>query len=470
MSAKDNTPKNTKDKMGENADLQANHNIEDVLSWLEQNAITEVECLVSDMAGIPRGKIVPVNKFKSAIIERNLRLPEYVFGQMVTGDYIDSEVLRETNSDIILMPDIDGMRLVPWYKEPTAQVIHDAVYHNGEVVDVAPRQVLKNVLKKFEEMGLRPMIAPELEFFLVRREAAAETPLSPPVGKSGRAEMAPQAYGIDAVNEFDPLFEDIYDYCDVQNLDVDTLSHEAGAAQMEINFNHGDVMDLADQTFIFKRTVRQAALDHDVHATFMAKPMQTQPGSAMHVHVSVMDEDGKNIFSDEEGEPTDRFNHAIGGMQRYLSAAMPLMAPYVNSYRRLLSGEDSPTNLAWGVDNRTVGLRVPRSSPENRRIENRIPGADANPYLAIAATLASVYLGLKNETKARREETKSAEDITTIPRNLDVALDKLEKETALHDVLGEEFVKVFVEIKRAEGEAYLQVISPWEREYLLLNV
>ena len=443
----------------------------ELINWLEANAITEVECLVSDMAGIPRGKIVPVKKFKSAIQEQNLRLPEYVFGQMVTGDYVDSEILRETNSDIILVPDASGVRFVPWYKEPTAQVIHDAIYHDGSVVDVAPRQVLKNVIAKFEELGLKPIIAPELEFFLVRKESESDTPLSPPIGKSGRAEMAPQAYGIDAVNEFDPLFEDIYDYCDIQNLDVDTLSHEAGAAQMEINFNHGEVLDLADQTFIFKRTVRQAALDHDVHATFMAKPMQSQPGSAMHVHVSVMDQEtGLNIFSDEEGEATDRFNYAIGGMQRYLSAAMPLMAPYVNSYRRLLSGEDSPTNLAWGVDNRTVGLRVPRSAPQQRRIENRVPGADANPYLAIAATLAAVYLGLSNETRARREQTKSAEDVTTIPRNLDAALDKLEKETALHEVLGEEFVKVFLEIKRAEGEAYLQVISPWEREYLLLNV
>ena len=442
-----------------------------LIEWLEANAITEVECLVSDMAGIPRGKIVPVKKFKSAIQEQNLRLPEYVFGQMVTGDYVDSDVLRETNSDIILVPDGSGVRFVPWYKEPTAQVIHDAVYHDGSVVDVAPRQVLKNVIAKFEELGLKPIIAPELEFFLVRKESESDTPLSPPIGKSGRAEMAPQAYGIDAVNEFDPLFEDIYDYCDIQNLDVDTLSHEAGAAQMEINFNHGEVLDLADQTFIFKRTVRQAALDHDVHATFMAKPMQSQPGSAMHVHVSVLDQaTGANIFSDEDGEATDRFNYAIGGMQRYLSAAMPLMAPYVNSYRRLLSGEDSPTNLAWGVDNRTVGLRVPRSAPQQRRIENRVPGADANPYLAIAATLAAVYLGLSNETRARREQTKSAEDVTTIPRNLDAALDKLEKETALHEVLGEEFVKVFLEIKRAEGEAYLQVISPWEREYLLLNV
>ena len=444
---------------------------EELLGWLEDKSITEVECLVSDMAGIPRGKIVPVNKFKAALRDNTLRLPEYVFGQLVTGEYMDSEVLQETGADINLVPDASCYWLVPWYKEPTAQIIHDAVYHDGSVVDLSPRQVLKNVIACFDALDLKPIIAPELEFFLVRREVESNTPLSPPVGRSGRAELARQAFGIDAVNEFDPLFEDIYDYCDAQQLDVDTLSHEAGAAQMEINFNHGDALMLADQTFLFKRTVRQAALDHDVHATFMAKPMQNQPGSAMHIHISVIDKNtGQNIFSDRDGEPTDAFNNAIGGMQKFLPAAMPLMAPYVNSYRRLLAGEDSPTNLAWGVDNRTVGLRVPQSRPQNRRIENRVPGADANPYLAIAATLAAVYLGISQEIRARRELTKSGLELTTIPRNLDVALDNLAKAGDLHTVLGERFVRIFDEIKRAESDAYLQVISPWEREYLLLNV
>jgi len=444
---------------------------DELMAWLEEQSITEVECLVSDMAGIPRGKIVPVNKFKANLREGSLRLPEYVFGQLVTGEYVDSSVLLETVSDIYLVPDNMSFRLVPWYKEPTAQIIHDATYHDGSMVDVAPRQVLKSVIARFDKLGLKPIIAPELEFFLVRKELEANIPLSPPVGKSGRAEMARQAYGIDAVNEFDPLFEDIYDYCAAQDLDVDTLSHEAGAAQMEINFNHGDALDLADQTFLFKRTVRQAALDHDVHATFMAKPMQNQPGSAMHIHVSVIDKvTGRNIFSNDDGSPSEMFSHALGGMQRYLAAAMPLMAPYINSYRRLLSGEDSPTNLAWGIDNRTVGLRVPRSAPEHRRIENRIPGADSNPYLAIAATLASVCLGIERELKAKKERTKSGEDLTTLPRNLDSALDRFSRESALHDILGERFVTIFDEIKRAESDAYLQVISPWEREYLLLNV
>jgi len=442
----------------------------DIKQWLKEHSITEVECLVSDISGIPRGKILPVHKYISAIESGGLRLPEYVFGQSVTGDYYDSEVLNEIGADIVLKPDVNTCRLVPWYAEPTAQIIHDAVGHDGKTIPFTPRAVLARVLSFFEKAGLEPVIAPELEFFLVEQSADANAPLVTPTGRSGRAEKARQAYGIDAVNEFDPLFEEIYDHCEVQKLDIDTLSHEAGAAQMEINFNHGSAMELADQAFLFKRTVRQTALNHKLHATFMAKPMEDQPGSAMHIHASVMRKsNGKNIFNDANGEETDEFMHAVAGMQRHLVGGMALMAPYVNSYRRRL-GDDSPTNLAWGMDNRTVGLRVPLGNPANRRIENRLPGADANPYLAIAATLAAVWLGLKEKRRPTRPRKVSGEDLETLPKNLDIALDKLERDSPLHDVLGPEFVQLFVEVKRAEADAFLEVISPWEREYLLLNV
>ena len=439
--------------------------------WLKDQAITEVECLVSDIAGIPRGKILPVHKFSQAAAGQGLRLPEYVFGQSVTGAFLDSAVLNEIGKDVILRPDPGTCRLVPWYSEPTAQIIHDAFDHDGSIVPFSPRAVLKRVLALFESAGLRPIVAPELEFFLVQQSADANSPLATPSGRSGRAEKARQAYGIDAVNEFDPLFEDIYDHCEVQKIDIDTLSHEAGAAQMEINFNHGEALELADQTFLFKRTVRQTSLDHNVHATFMAKPMQEQPGSAMHLHVSVVDiESERNLFVNEDSSESDQFYHALAGMQRYLVAAMPLMAPYVNSYRRQSNSEDSPTNLAWGMDNRTVGLRVPMGDAANRRIENRIPGADANPYLAMAATLAALWLGLQEQRRPTRQRKDSGEALATLPRNLDIALDELERAKPLHEALGEDFVKLFIEVKRGEAEAFLEVISPWEREYLLLNV
>ena len=443
----------------------------DMTSWLKEQSITEVECLVSDIAGIPRGKILPVHKFSGAAGAGGLRLPEYVFGQSVTGAYLDSEVLNEIGADVILRPDPDSCRLVPWYAEPTAQIIHDAYDHEGAIVPFSPRAVLKRVLGLFEDAGLAPVVAPELEFFLVEQSADANAPLVTPTGKSGRPEKARQAYGIDAVNEFDPLFEDIYDYCDVQKIDIDTLSHEAGAAQMEINFNHGAALELADQAFLFKRTVRQTALNHNVHATFMAKPMQEQPGSSMHLHLSVKETaTGRNLFVGEDGSESEEFFHALAGMQRYLAGAMALMAPYVNSYRRHSLTEDSPTNLAWGMDNRTGGLRVPVGDPANRRIENRVPGADANPYLAIAASLAALWLGLQEKRRPTRPLKDSGEDLATLPRNLDIALDAREKASPLHDVLGEEFVKLFIEVKRGEADAFLEVISPWEREYLLLNV
>ena len=213
------------------------------------------------------------------------------------------------------------------------------------------------------------------------------------------------------------------------------------------------------------------SLNHNVHATFMAKPMQEQPGSSMHLHLSVKETaTGRNLFVGEDGSESEEFFHALAGMQRYLAGAMALMAPYVNSYRRHSLTEDSPTNLAWGMDNRTVGLRVPVGDPANRRIENRVPGADANPYLAIAASLAALWLGLQEKRRPTRPLKDSGEDLATLPRNLDIALDALEKASPLHDVLGEEFVKLFIEVKRGEADAFLEVISPWEREYLLLNV
>ena len=442
----------------------------DLENWLSKNKITEVECLVSDIAGIARGKIVPVDKYIQSSSSGGLRLPEYVFGQNVTGEYDDSSVLSETIGDVVLKPDISTMRLVPWYKEPTAQIIHDVFYFDGSIVEVSPREVLKRVIRLFDESGLTPSVAPELEFFLVEQSSNSDHPLKTPPGKSGLAEKAKQAFGIDAVNDFDPLFEDIYDYCEVQKIDIDTLSHEAGAAQMEINFNHGNALELADQVFLFKRTVRQAALSHNVHATFMAKPMQNQPGSAMHLHVSVFDnKNGENIFADKNNNDTDKFLHAISGLQKNFADVMVLVAPYVNSYRRHRKN-DAPGNLGWGLDNRTVGLRIPISSPNGRRIENRIPGADSNPYLAFAATLACIWIGLQEQKLPNKPKIKSLEGISTLPKNLDVALDMFEKAKSIEHPLGEKFIKLFVEVKRAEAEAFLDVISPWERQYLLLNV
>lgn len=447
------------------------------MSYLEEfirgHRITEVECLVPDLSGIARGKIVPAEKFLRILRDRGLRLPESIFVQTVTGEYPeDEDVTSPENSDIYMIPDERTIRIVPWYAEPTAQVIADCFYRDGSPVDISPRWVLRRILDLYDRMGWRAIVAPELEFFLVQTNKDPDYPLEPPVGRSGRTENGRQAYGIDAVNEFDPIFEDIYDFCETQNIDIDTLSHEAGAAQIEINFNHGDPLELADQAFLFKRTARTAAIKHDVYATFMAKPMQGEPGSAMHVHQSVVDKTtGRNLFADPDGNDTEQFLYHIGGLQKFLPPAMPLFAPNVNSYRRLVTGADAPINVHWGRDNRTTGFRVPVSPPESRRVENRVAGADANSYLAIAASLACGYLGMTLQIEASDPVKGSAYRLAhSLPRHLADALAKFGACRPFKEVFGERFMDAVIYVKQAEYDAYQRVISSWERENLLLNV
>ena len=264
----------------------------------------------------------------------------------------------------------------------------------------------------------------------------------------------------------------MYTYCEAQGIGIDTLIHESGAAQMEINLNHGDPLELADQAFLFKRTMREAALRHDMYATFMAKPMENEPGSAMHIHQSVVDIDsGKNIFSTADGHASDLFMSHIAGLQKYLPAAMPFLAPYVNSYRRITRYHAAPINVQWGYDNRTAGLRVPHSSPDARRVENRVAGADANPYLAIAASLACGYLGIKEALKPTPALERSAYTLPyELPRSLSEALRLLDESEGLSTVLPARFLLAYNAVKGSEYETFMQVISSWEREYLLLNV
>jgi glutamine synthetase len=264
----------------------------------------------------------------------------------------------------------------------------------------------------------------------------------------------------------------VYDYCKKMELNVDTLIHEIGAGQMEINFFHAHPLGLADEVFFFKRTVREVALRHDMYATFMAKPIAGEPGSAMHVHQSVVRKsDGRNLFSNEDGTPSQEFHWYIGGLQRYIPACMALFAPYVNSYRRLARYTAAPINIQWGTDNRTVGIRSPVAPPAARRIENRVIGADANPYVALAATLACGYLGIKNRIEPTPECKGDAYlGDYALPRSLSEAVQLLRAENDLRDVLGDEFVTVYTEVKEVEYAEFMKVISPWEREHLLLHV
>jgi glutamine synthetase len=441
-----------------------------IRQFFKEHGISEVEAVVPDMAGIARGKVMPAMKFAE---EEGMRMPESIFLQTVTGDYPeDDRAMSAAEIDIVMKADPATTRVVPWTAEPTAQVIHDSFYSDGSPVTMAPRYVLRHVLNLYAEQGWRPVVAPELEFFLVEPNTDADYPLKPPIGRSGRPEVGRQSYSIAAVNEFDPLFDDIYAYCEAQEIEIDTLIHEDGAAQMEINLIHGDAMSLADQVFMFKRTAREAAFRHKMYATFMAKPMAREPGSAMHIHQSVVDaKTGRNVFSDEAGNPSPLFFAHIGGLQKYLPSAMALFSPNVNSFRRITRHLMAPINTQWGYDNRTAGLRVPLSDAESRRVENRLGGADANPYLAIAASLACGYLGMIEGLKPSEPITGSAYDMPFgLPRNIEEAVRLLRDNRRLVDLLGERFIMAYTAVKESEYDTFFKVISSWEREHLLLNV
>ena len=438
--------------------------------YLEGKRLDEVECIISDLPGIARGKALPASKFAK---QKHFHLPDSIFYQTITGGW--GEAAGETGfieQDMILTPDMSTASAAPWTGDWTLQVIHDAYDREMNPIPFSPRNVLKNVVAAYEARGMTPVVAPEMEFFLVARNTDPGQTIQPMMGRSGRPAAARQAYSMTAVDEFGPVIDDIYDFAEAQGFEIDGITQEGGAGQLEINLAHGDPVQLADEVFYFKRLIREAAMRHNCFATFMAKPIAEEPGSAMHIHHSVLDNrTGRNLFTAEDGSETDAFYHFMGGMQRHLPSAIAVLAPYVNSYRRYVKDHAAPINLDWGRDNRTTGIRVPLASPEARRVENRLAGMDCNPYLGIAASLACGLLGLEEKQMPRDEcKTDSYESESDVPQVLGEALDLFEDAPALHGVLGAEFARVYAIVKRAEYEEFLQVISPWEREHLLLNV
>ncbi len=442
------------------------------LEYLSDRRIEEVECIVADLVGMSRGKAMPFYKFKPG---GSISLPVSIFYQAVQGDDVDMEIENQwAEGDMLVRPDMETACAVPWAEDPTLQVIHDCESRAGEPVDFAPRNVLKRVIARYREHGLAPVVAPEIEFYLIQPNPNPIDLIEPPVGRTGRVGLARRPYSMVAVDEYGPVIDTIYDFAEKQGLPIESMIQEDGAGQMEINLPHGDALKLADTVFYFKRTIREAALKNKMFATFMAKPMRDQPGSAMHLHQSVVEiATGRNIFTDDAGGPSEAFHHFVGGTQRYLMNAMALVAPYVNSYRRFeaTTGGSAPTNLAWGNDNRATGLRVPNSEPEHRRVENRVIGVDCNPYVAIATSLAVGLLGIENKISPDKPEAGlTDEDSTALPQGLETALGRFYGAAEIRALLGDQFCMMFEAVKRHELWAFHREISPWEREHLLLNV
>jgi len=444
---------------------------EAVHAWLDNRRFDDVECVIADLAGTSRGKAMPARKFARADA---MYLPTSIFYQTITGEYVDLDDMPDqwTESDLVLVPDFSAATVVPWSADVTLQVIHDVHNQDGSPNPITPRNVLKRVVDAYTLHGWVPVVAPEIEFYLTKPNIDPNLPVEPPIGRTGRQGIARQAYSMSAVEEYGAVIDDIYNFAAAQGFEIDTIIQEGGAGQIEINLQHGDPVNLADQVFFYKRLIREAALRNNCFATFMAKPMEEQPGSAMHIHQSVTTAaTGKNIFNNDNNEPSELFYGFVAGQQQRLPSVLCMLAPYVNSYRRFRRDDSAPINLEWGFDNRTTGIRIPLSSPQSRRVENRVVGMDCNPYLAIAASLACGLLGMLEKSRPRECITSDAYSLPhDIPRDLSLALELFKDIPEMEALLGPEFCPLYRAVKSQEAEAFLQVISPWEREHLLLNV
>jgi glutamine synthetase len=356
---------------------------------------------------------------------------------------------------------------------PRAFAIHDCVELDGQPCVFAARSLLKTVLARYKAQGLTPVVAPEIEFYLTAPSTDANQPLSAPQARLGRAEVGQSAFSMNMLNELAPFWNEFRAALDGLGVQADTWIHEVGATQYEINLLHGDPVAVADQAFLFKYAAKEIAIRHGLNAVFMAKPVSGAPGSSMHLHQSVVDSSGRNIFSTDEGDESDSFKHFIGGLQTYAPDLMLIFAPFVNSYRRFIKGSQAPVNLHWGYDNRTTGLRIPVSGPAARRVENRIAGADANPYLAIAASLAAGLAGMDEKLSPDQAILVSASAYDQghgLARSFLPALELMQHSASSRRLLGEAFVTGYCAVKALEYDSYLNEISAWERRYLLPQV
>ncbi len=431
-------------------------------AWLARHRVEYVECLVSDFAGVARGKIQPANAFG----DKAVKLPVAIFGQTVTGSFhMRRDNVRDR--DMRCVPDPESLRLTPWATQPTACVLLDCLDADDTPVDCDPRAVLKRVLALYEGCGWRPVVAPEVEFYLIAADEADRPESAPEQGTTAEPDDFPDPYGVYQLHELAGFFDELKEHCETQQIGIGAVSQELGPGQFEVNFQHGDAVRAADNVFHFKRTLKHGAANNNLRAYFLAKMSAGRPGSSLHIHQSVCDSGGSNVFSRDDGTASDLFSGYIAGLQTYMREALLLFAPYANSYRRFLKYWSSPVNLEWGIDNRTVGLRVPESAPEARRIENRLAGSDVNPYLAIAGTLACGYLGMTNRLEPRAPVEGSAYDAPfSLHRHFFESLDAFRGSEAMADILGHDFVRVYCAAKEREFRDFEERIPEWELEEL----
>jgi len=441
----------------------------------EHPEVQFVDLLIADMNGVVRGKRIERASLHK-VYEKGINLPASLFALDINGSTVESTGLGLDigDADRICFPIPNTLCNEPWQKRPTAQLLMTMHELDGKPFFADPREVLRQVIQKFDELGLTICAAFELEFYLIDQENVNGRPQPPRSPISGKRPHSTQVYLIDDLDEYVDCLQDMLEAAKEQDLPADAIVKESAPAQFEVNLHHTkDALKACDHALLLKRLIKNIAYDHEMDSTFMAKPYPGQAGNGLHVHISLLDKKtGQNIFATEAPLESDVLRHAIGGILETMPASMAFLCPNVNSYRRFGAQFYVPNAPSWGLDNRTVAVRVPTGSADSVRIEHRVAGADANPYLMMAAILAGIHHGMTNKIEPGEPiEGNSYEQLEqSLPNNLRDALRELDDSEVLNKYISPDYIDIFVACKEAELQEFETTISDLEYNWYLHTV
>lgn len=435
----------------------------------------EFDLFITDLNGNLRGKRLPASGLEGAMKD-GVKLPQSVIGFDHWGDdVIENGLVFETgDSDGICLPVHDTPIPVPWSESPRDQILAMMFNPDGTPFLPDPRQLLASIVARFKALGYTPVVATELEFYLLDGQSEAKgRPQEPLMTEGhGRRLTDTDCYSIEEMDGLSNFFADVRSACEVQGIPADTIISELGPGQFEINMKHvDDALLAADHANMFKRLVKGVARNYEYGATFMAKPYAQKSGNGFHVHFSLLDENGVNVFDDGGDSGTPLLRHAVAGLLDNMADSMLIFAPHLNSYRRFQNGAHAPTFASWGYENRTVAIRIPESPTVARRIEHRVAGADANPYLVLAVVLGAALDGIERKLEPvapiEGDAYSVSEDFPLLPNRWEQATEIFKKSSFMQEYFGDTFIRVLSAVKEQEQEKLYSKISDVEYEAYL---
>lgn len=441
------------------------------MDWLHEHPdVKTIRVAAADLNGVARGKRIPA-RFADKVLTDGTKFPFSVLNMDIWGEDVENSplVFEAGDPDGVLLPTERGFMPMPWLDAPTGLLPLWMFHEDGSPYDGDPRQALARVLDRYKDAGLTPVVATELEFFLI--DDSGGQLRVPPSPRSGKRRTGAETLSLRALDGFDRFFTALYDACEAMDIPADTAISEAAPGQFEINMMHQlDPMKAADDAWLFKMLVKGLARQYGFAGSFMAKPYDAWNGSGMHMHFSLLDKDGENVFNDGTDRGSDMLRHAVAGCLAAMPGSTLIFAPHANSYQRLVPNAHAPTGIGWAYENRTSAIRIPSSKPNARRIEHRVAGGDVNPYLSVAAVLGAALNGIEDKLPAPPPISGNAyeQGLVQLPGTWGEAIDAFATSPETARIFPAHLIENFVMTKRQELH-YMEELSEDEAIELYLD-